>query len=89
MLESKRQLRRVLEELRVRKIELESQVDLLQTQSQRLQKHLRWNVPPIASSCPSPATALCCSGSHLIMAQLIGKGGPNLEGRQKGMCFCI
>ncbi|XP_073922760.1 centrosomal protein of 164 kDa isoform X3 [Castor canadensis] len=40
LLESKRQLRRVLEELRVRKIELESQVDLLQTQSQRLQKHL-------------------------------------------------
>ncbi|XP_057409204.1 centrosomal protein of 164 kDa isoform X18 [Balaenoptera acutorostrata] len=41
LLESNRQLRRILEELQARKLELESQVDLLQTQSQRLQKHVR------------------------------------------------
>ncbi|XP_051012295.1 centrosomal protein of 164 kDa [Acomys russatus] len=40
MLESKRQLRRVIDDLRVRRVELESQVDLLQAQSQRLQKHV-------------------------------------------------
>ncbi|XP_007446975.1 PREDICTED: centrosomal protein of 164 kDa [Lipotes vexillifer] len=40
LLESNRQLRRILEELQARKLELESQVDLLQTQSQRLQKHV-------------------------------------------------
>ncbi|XP_060160088.1 centrosomal protein of 164 kDa isoform X6 [Globicephala melas] len=41
LLESNRQLRRILEELQARKLELESQVDLLQAQSQRLQKHVR------------------------------------------------
>nr|XP_048272843.1 centrosomal protein of 164 kDa isoform X4 [Myodes glareolus] len=40
LVESKRQLRRVIDDLRVRRVELESQVDLLQAQSQRLQKHL-------------------------------------------------
>ncbi|XP_062949493.1 centrosomal protein of 164 kDa isoform X2 [Cynocephalus volans] len=40
LLESNRQLRRVLEELRTHKLELESQVDLLQMQSQRLQRHV-------------------------------------------------
>ncbi|KAM4827964.1 centrosomal protein of 164 kDa isoform 2-T3 [Thomomys bottae] len=40
LVDSKRQLRRVLEELRARKLDLESQVDLLQAQSQRLQKHV-------------------------------------------------
>ena len=63
LLESNRQLRRILEELQARKLELESQVDLLQTQSQRLQKHVRWSVPlhlatPTASRLPSD---LCCS----------------------------
>ncbi|XP_042538857.1 centrosomal protein of 164 kDa isoform X3 [Dipodomys spectabilis] len=38
LLESKRQLRRGLEELRAHKLDLEAQVDLLQAQSQRLQK---------------------------------------------------
>ncbi|KAG8522247.1 Centrosomal protein of 164 kDa, partial [Galemys pyrenaicus] len=41
LLESNRQLRKILEELQARKFELETQVDLLQTQSQRLQKHIR------------------------------------------------
>ncbi|XP_053528716.1 centrosomal protein of 164 kDa isoform X3 [Artibeus jamaicensis] len=40
LLESNQQLRRILGELRTRKLELESQVDLLQTQTQRLQKHI-------------------------------------------------
>ncbi|XP_021495427.1 centrosomal protein of 164 kDa isoform X2 [Meriones unguiculatus] len=40
LLESKRQLRRGIDDLRVRRVELESQVDLLQAQSQRLQKHV-------------------------------------------------
>lgn len=63
LLESNRQLRRIVEELQARKLELESQVDLLQAQSQRLQKHVRWSVPlhlatPTASRLPSD---LCCS----------------------------
>lgn len=41
LLESNQQLRRILSELRTHKLELESQVDLLQTQTQRLQKHIR------------------------------------------------
>lgn len=41
LLESTRQLRRSLEELQDQKAELEAQVDLLQTRSQRLQKHIR------------------------------------------------
>ncbi|XP_028639613.1 centrosomal protein of 164 kDa isoform X2 [Grammomys surdaster] len=40
LLESKQQLRRAIDDLRVRRAELESQVDLLQAQSQRLQKHV-------------------------------------------------
>ncbi|XP_054549102.1 centrosomal protein of 164 kDa isoform X2 [Talpa occidentalis] len=40
LLESNRQLRKILEELQARKFELETQVDLLETQSQRLQKHI-------------------------------------------------
>ena len=40
LLETKQQLRRTIDDLRVRRVELESQVDLLQAQSQRLQKHL-------------------------------------------------
>ncbi|XP_029337440.1 centrosomal protein of 164 kDa [Mus caroli] len=40
LLEMKQQLRRTIDDLRVRRVELESQVDLLQAQSQRLQKHL-------------------------------------------------
>ncbi|XP_053780606.1 centrosomal protein of 164 kDa isoform X2 [Desmodus rotundus] len=40
LLESNQQLRRILSELRTHKLELESQVDLLQTQTQRLQKHI-------------------------------------------------
>lgn len=40
LVESKQQLRRVIDDLRVRRVELESQVDLLQAQCQRLQKHL-------------------------------------------------
>ncbi|XP_077915076.1 centrosomal protein of 164 kDa isoform X23 [Halichoerus grypus] len=40
LLESNQQLRRLLDELRARKVELESQVDALQTQSRRLQKHI-------------------------------------------------
>lgn len=42
LLESNRQLRRLLDELRARRAELESQVEALQTQSRRLQKHIRW-----------------------------------------------
>lgn len=49
LLESNRQLRRILDELQARKLELESQVDLLQTQSQRLQKRVRWCGPPALS----------------------------------------
>lgn len=45
LLESNQQLRRILSELRAHKLELESQVDLLQTQTQRLQKHIRWCGP--------------------------------------------
>lgn len=41
LLESKRQLRRGIDDLRIRRVELESQVDLLKAQSQRLQKHVR------------------------------------------------
>ncbi|XP_047547673.1 centrosomal protein of 164 kDa isoform X6 [Lutra lutra] len=40
LLESNRQLRRLLDELRARRAELESQVEALQTQSWRLQKHI-------------------------------------------------
>ncbi|XP_053450754.1 centrosomal protein of 164 kDa isoform X3 [Nycticebus coucang] len=40
LLESNRHLRRILDKLRSRKLEMESQVDLLQTQSQRLQKRI-------------------------------------------------
>ncbi|XP_032724481.1 centrosomal protein of 164 kDa-like isoform X5 [Lontra canadensis] len=40
LLESSRQLRRLLDELRARRAELESQVDALQAQSRRLQKHI-------------------------------------------------
>ncbi|KAF6102666.1 centrosomal protein 164 [Phyllostomus discolor] len=40
LLESNQQLRRILGELRTHKLELESQVDLLQAQTQRLQKHI-------------------------------------------------
>lgn len=42
LLESNRQLQRLLDELRARRAELESQVEALQTQSRRLQKHIRW-----------------------------------------------
>lgn len=45
LLESNQQLRRILSELRAHKLELESQVDLLQTQTQRLQKRIRWCGP--------------------------------------------
>ncbi|KAM7086708.1 centrosomal protein of 164 kDa isoform 7-T9 [Molossus nigricans] len=41
LLESNRQLRRVLGELQARKAELESQVDLLRAQTERMQKHVR------------------------------------------------
>lgn len=51
-MESSRQLRRVLDELQARKLELESQVGLLQAQSQRLQRHVRWG------GCPGPLTHL-------------------------------
>uniref|UniRef100_A0A452QJ44 Centrosomal protein of 164 kDa n=1 Tax=Ursus americanus TaxID=9643 RepID=A0A452QJ44_URSAM len=40
LLESTRQLRRLLDELRARKVELKSQVQALQAQSRRLQKHV-------------------------------------------------
>ncbi|XP_044113852.1 centrosomal protein of 164 kDa isoform X2 [Neovison vison] len=40
LLESNRQLQRLLDELRARRAELESQVEALQTQSRRLQKHI-------------------------------------------------
>ncbi|XP_012932043.1 centrosomal protein of 164 kDa isoform X2 [Heterocephalus glaber] len=40
MVESKWQLRRTLDELQARKVELESEVDLLQAQSQRLQRRI-------------------------------------------------
>ncbi|XP_016060214.1 PREDICTED: centrosomal protein of 164 kDa isoform X2 [Miniopterus natalensis] len=40
LLESNRQLRTVLCELQAHKLELESQVDVLQTQAERLQKHI-------------------------------------------------
>ncbi|XP_034521746.1 centrosomal protein of 164 kDa isoform X22 [Ailuropoda melanoleuca] len=40
LLESTRQLRRLLDELRARKVELKSQVHALQAQSRRLQKHV-------------------------------------------------
>ncbi|XP_015990378.2 centrosomal protein of 164 kDa isoform X10 [Rousettus aegyptiacus] len=40
LLESNQQLRKILGELQACKLELESQVDLLQTQSQTLQKHV-------------------------------------------------
>ncbi|XP_062053081.1 centrosomal protein of 164 kDa isoform X3 [Lepus europaeus] len=40
LMESSRQLRRVLDELQARKLELESQLDQLQAQSQRLQRHV-------------------------------------------------
>ncbi|XP_045694271.1 centrosomal protein of 164 kDa isoform X9 [Phyllostomus hastatus] len=40
LLESNQQLQRILGELRTHKLELESQVDLLQAQTQRLQKHI-------------------------------------------------
>ncbi|KAM6172460.1 centrosomal protein of 164 kDa isoform 2-T2 [Erethizon dorsatum] len=40
MVESKWQLRRVLDELQARKLELEPEVDLLQAQSQRLQRRI-------------------------------------------------
>ncbi|XP_006834044.1 PREDICTED: centrosomal protein of 164 kDa [Chrysochloris asiatica] len=40
LLESNRQLRRVLDELQVHRLELEAQVELLQSQSQRLQERL-------------------------------------------------
>lgn len=42
LLESNQQLRKLLDELRAHKLELESQVDALQTQSQRLQKQVRY-----------------------------------------------
>lgn len=82
LLESNRQLRRILEELQARKLELESQVDLLQTQSQRLQKHVRWSVPlylatllPLA--CPLTSAA---HGPCLLTAQLTGRGGARWRG---------
>nr|XP_051704787.1 centrosomal protein of 164 kDa isoform X2 [Oryctolagus cuniculus] len=40
LMESSRQLRRVLDELQARKLDLESQLDQLQAQSQRLQRHV-------------------------------------------------
>nr|XP_045001084.1 centrosomal protein of 164 kDa isoform X5 [Jaculus jaculus] len=40
LVESKQQLRRTIEELRVQKVELASEVDVLHMQSQRLQKHV-------------------------------------------------
>ncbi|XP_069921250.1 centrosomal protein of 164 kDa isoform X11 [Oryctolagus cuniculus] len=40
LMESSRQLRRVLDELQARKLDLESQLDQLQVQSQRLQRHV-------------------------------------------------
>lgn len=56
LFESNRQLRKILDELQARKLDLESQVD-------RLQKHVRWPVPlhlatPPASHLPAD---LCCS----------------------------
>ncbi|XP_073095825.1 centrosomal protein of 164 kDa isoform X2 [Manis javanica] len=41
LLESNRQLQRILDELQDRRLELESQVEQLQARSQRLQKHVR------------------------------------------------
>lgn len=90
LVESKRQLQRVLEELQARKIELESQVDLLQMQSQKLQKRVRWcglpalrHPPHLPPTFPLTSAAI---GPHHIMAQLIGRGGgPNSEERQKGV----
>nr|XP_054950856.1 centrosomal protein of 164 kDa isoform X2 [Pan paniscus] len=40
LLQSNQQLREILDELQARKLKLESQVDLLQAQSQQLQKHI-------------------------------------------------
>ena len=77
LLESNRKLRRILEELQARKLELESQVELLQAQSQRLQKHVRWSEPlrpatPAPPACPltSAARELC-----LLVVQLASRGG--------------
>lgn len=77
LLESNRKLRRSLEELQARKLELESQVELLQAQSQRLQKHVRWSEPlrpatPAPPACPltSAARELC-----LLVVQLASGGG--------------
>ena len=74
LLESTRQLRRLLDELRARKVELKSQVHALQAQSRRLQKHVRWcgrpGLGPPAACAPaalspamqwrSQAEGLCC-----------------------------
>uniref|UniRef100_A0A2K5MIV4 Centrosomal protein of 164 kDa n=1 Tax=Cercocebus atys TaxID=9531 RepID=A0A2K5MIV4_CERAT len=40
LLQSNQQLRKILDELQARKLKLESEVDLLQAQSQQLQKHI-------------------------------------------------
>lgn len=82
LLESNRKLRRSLEELQARKLELESQVELLQAQSQRLQKHVRWSEPlrpatPAPPACPltSAARELC-----LLVVQLASGGGARRSG---------
>ena len=82
LLESNQQLRRILEELQARKLELESQVELLQAQSQRLQKHVRWS-GPLRSATPVPPACLLTSatwGLCLFVAQLAGRGGARQRG---------
>lgn len=59
LLESTRQLRRLLDELRARKVELKSQVQALQAQSRRLQKHVRWCGCPGLGHPPPPPPAAC------------------------------
>lgn len=74
MLESSRQLRRVLGELQARKVELEAQVDLLRAQTERMQKHVRWGgtvpaTPRLARPLPS---ALCRSGPGSLELGSVG-----------------
>lgn len=80
LLESNRQLQRILDELQDRRLELESQVEQLQARSQRLQKHVRCCGHPARSHpcCLSPA--LCCSCTLCLHGPLNRQRGSWAEG---------
>ncbi|XP_063111898.1 centrosomal protein of 164 kDa isoform X4 [Cavia porcellus] len=94
-MESRWQLRGILDELQARKLELESEVDFLQAQSQRLQRRIRWCGQPAPGHRPAPSCLLpdCCCSQAPSYQSLVNKErrGAQCEGQAErcvSAAFC-